>query len=506
VRDETRVVRVDSESPSDSNARCAAHRLLTSVTASADRLGESLARAATQRGLAVTLADGSRRPIPIGALPVVIDGREIERRGELAARLASATAKAARWRMSGAHRAVTLAALGPAESRLVRATWDGPEQLAVARVDFMGSPTLQALEVNATIPAMQGYSDIAAESWLRTFAGGRADLHELIAANGSNADALLHALVELYGALRGGQPGALGILCRRGDAQLSELTWLRDRFCAAGLATSIVHPDGLVLRAGLLHHDGRALPLIYRHLFLNRLDATPAPDVEAALLAPSRVGTLVLNRPAPHLEMKSTLAWLSRCVDAPELADRLGLTARECEAIASSVPWTRQLGAAGEGFATAEDLQEIVEHPSMFVLKRSWSYGGSDVFIGRASATVEFRDCAQRSFPGVERWDDLVRRAAADTRGGGFVVQRAVLRQTGRQIFCTPDAIRHVDAVTDYAAYASLGATAAWSGVCRAAASDIVNIVGGGAVVPILRREVAERLFPDAPSSMARQE
>jgi len=47
----------------------------------------------------------------------------------------------------------------------------------------------------------------------------------------------------------------------------------------------------------------------------------------------------------------------------------------------------------------------------------------------------------------------------------------------------------------DYAAYASLGLEGiAWGGVVRAAPSAIVNIVGGGGVVPLLTREVAAAL------------
>jgi hypothetical protein len=48
----------------------------------------------------------------------------------------------------------------------------------------------------------------------------------------------------------------------------------------------------------------------------------------------------------------------------------------------------------------------------------------------------------------------------------------------------------------DYSAYASvgLGQEPAWGGVCRGSVSQVVNIVGGGGVLPLLTREVADRL------------
>lgn len=467
------------------------HPLIAQAMTRAD-LGRTLATRASESGLAVTGADGSKRAIPIGALPVIVPADEIDRRTRLAATLVSATAKAARWRLGGEHRANVLAALGPSERRFVEATWDREDTLAVGRVDFLGAPTLQALEVNATIPAMQGYSDIAAESWLKTFAGKRSDIAALIRANGSNALALLDALATIYRNARPDELGRVGLLCRRGDAQLTELAFLRDRFTAAGMDAVIVYPDELTWRRGSLHHDGRPLPLVYRHLFLSRLDASPSPALEAAMLEERSTGTLVLNRPAPHLEMKSTLAVLSAALDTP-LGDRLALSSDEIDAVRSSVPWTRRLlPHAHEGSRSFLDV--VTQSPDDYVLKRSWSYGGNEVFVGRGRGDDAFWRRVHATYPDVNVWSELVERAAQDDRGGGFVVQRAVARRQERQLLCTPDAVDWRMVTTDYAAYASLGATPAWSGVCRAAASDIVNIVGGGAVVPLLTQEVADAL------------
>lgn len=451
--------------------------------------GRSLSARAFEAGLAVTLPDGAMRPIPIGAIPVVIDDAEVEARNRIAAHLTSATAKAARWRLAGAERATTLAALSPTEQRLVLATEHLPTVLAVARVDFLGAA---ALEVNATIPAMQGYSDIAVASWLQEYAG-RSDLDALLMRNGRNGTALLEALLSLYFAARTQAPARIGLLCRRGDSQLTELVHLQRSFVAAGHDCTIVHPDELEFTDGYLLHRGERLSLVYRHLFLNRLDASPSAAVEAAIAQQGGPGTLVLNRPAPHLEMKSTLALLSAAASDDAAATRLQLTVEERTAIVQSVPWTRRLAQLD-----ARERSEVEAEPDRFVLKRSWSYGGHDVFIGRARDSAEFHARRQRSFPQAQDWSALCRAAADDRRGDGFIVQRAVEVTRAPQWLCTPERVQQAEVVTDYAAYATLGAAPAWSGVCRASASDIVNIVGGGGVVPLLRRSVAERVLSDA--------
>lgn len=465
-----------------------AHALLAQIRSRAESVATGLAQSAFDAGLAVTARDGSRRPIPIGALPVIASAAFIESQAAIASTLLAAADKAARWRLAGAQRDDVLTSLGPTERRMVEATGCGPRALAVGRVDFFGAQAAQALEVNATIPAMQGYADIAAERWLHAFAGDRTDLAALVEANGSNTRALFDALVALYRDARGHAAGSIALLCRRGDAQLTELQFIRGRFEHFGVEATIVHPDELAWSAAFLWRDGRRLPLVYRHLFLNRLDRDPSPALEAALADRTGRGTLVLNRPAPQIEMKSTLAVLSAAVDTP-LAEAMGLTPEERSAVRERMPWTRLLR-SGDAL-----VDEVSADPDGFVLKRSWSYGGTEVFVGRARHTDGFWPRAQASFAGVDDWPSLVASAAVDTRGGGFIVQRAVPRSDGEQLLCAPAGARWLRVATDYAAFASLGATPAWSGVCRASASDIVNIVGGGALVPLLRREVADRLI-----------
>ena len=72
------------------------HEFLEVLRQEAVHFGPGLARTAYARGLAVTLKDGTTRPIPVTATPVILDAEEIRRRATLSAHLASATLKMTR--------------------------------------------------------------------------------------------------------------------------------------------------------------------------------------------------------------------------------------------------------------------------------------------------------------------------------------------------------------------------------------------------------------------------
>ncbi|HVF33749.1 MAG TPA: hypothetical protein VND91_00315 [Candidatus Saccharimonadia bacterium] len=464
--------------------------------------GTDLARRALELGLAVTRTDGSLRAIPIGSTPVVVDTREIERRRVLATQLVEATARAARHALEGPDRIRLLGAMRPVERRLVEATWRGLDRLATARVDFsvLGN-ALAALEVNTTIPAMQGYSDIAARAYIE-HAGASAGMtpaaiEALIVRNGSNADALRVALEESLRAHDPDQPlRTVALLCRRGDAQATELQWLRARFEAAGLDAAIVHPDE-VESADPFSARGRAWQLVYRHLFASRLDDEPAPAVEAALANWNGGASLVVNPPSAHLEMKGTFAILSTLLADEAAAAEAGITPHARASLRDAVPWTRWLDPGPSDLPGGERTRDlaaaIAAAPEHYVIKRSWSYGGTGVFVGAEAHDEVFATRLTQAFGGAIRdWAALCAHAARD---GRYVVQ--VNAPTGRVAMSlhTPDATASGDMRVDYAAFASLGTSGAgWGGVVRAAPSAIVNIVGGGGVVPILRREVDDAL------------
>jgi hypothetical protein len=94
-------------------------------------------------------------------------------------------------------------------------------------------------------------------------------------------------------------------------------------------------------------------------------------------------------------------------------------------------------------------------------------------------------------------WPALVERTEADRAGGGFVVQQVVQTTPQTHVLCTETGTSEEPLIVDFSAYASvgLGSQPRWGGVCRGSLSYIVNIVGGGGVLPLLNDQVATSLL-----------
>ncbi|MBN1204816.1 MAG: hypothetical protein JXB05_07825 [Myxococcaceae bacterium] len=483
------------------------NELLEVLRFQAPKFGAELARTAHGRGLAVTQKDGTTRPIPITATPVILDAAEIRRRAELAAKLSSATLKMADAVLNGGSRDVLLGALSPLERSIAERTWQQVVRLATTRVDFFVDTGNQprALEINTTIPAMQGYSDIAARSFIevvaRHFNYPERAIHALLTLNGSNAMALYRALLDGYALERKGQqPETIALLCRRNDAQLTELRYLAERFREFGADADLVHPDEVSGDDAFIV-NGKKYDLVYRHLFVRRLEEHPAPWVEEFLGTVPGKKAVFLNPPTSQMEVKATFALLSQAVAEPELAEGAGLSPEELEAIRACVPWTRRFRrgpAVGPGGDKWDDLvAAVAAEPRRFVLKRSWDYGGKAVFLGRSVGSVPYNERAQALYGGPLSWAELCERATSDTTGGGYVVQEVVETQPEDHLLCTETGALPTSFYVDYSAYASVGFSKqpAWGGVCRGSMGEIVNIVGGGGVLPLITTEVAHKLL-----------
>jgi hypothetical protein len=474
--------------------------LMHALRFDAKHFGPELANTAYARGLAVTnKADGSTKPIPITATPVIIDELELKRRQQLSALLSSATLKMSRAVLDGLHRDVVFAGLSPLEQMMAEATSQRLSTLVTTRVDFFAAAEskIKALEVNATIPAMQGYSDIAANTFIEVVGRFWRAPDHLIAAwqakNGSNALALYRALVDGYAQVRPGRtPERMALLSRRNDAQASEQRYLCERFRDLGADADIVHPDQLsgddAVRA-----NGKTYDLIYRHLFVRRLEE---PGLEGAgyvrqlLAEPNGTRAVVLNPPASQVEVKAVFALLSEATENAAIAQAAHLSGAELEAIATTVPWTRVF--RGDGL-----LEKVSKNPDAYVLKRSWDYGGRAVFVGRTRTESTFGDRVKAAYGEPLDWAALCAKALNDPQGGGFVVQQVVDIHPENHLLCSASTQESVDLYVDFSAYASVGLPnqPAWGGVCRGSLSHIVNIVGGGGVLPLLTDEVANRLL-----------
>ena len=472
-------------------------RLAAALRRRAHALGPALARLADDRGLAVVTPDGGRRSIPIALLPVVLDENELARRARLARLLSSAGVAMARLALARPElRARLLGALSPLEAEL--AVLRPLTMLATTRVDFLEGRGLRALELNATIPAMQGYSDIAAEALIDVVgqAAGADDATRARwrDANGSNARALHHALLAGYARVRPNQtPRRVAILCRRHDAQLTEISFLRARFEAMGTPTDVIYPSLLTGDDRGVCVGERRYDLVYRHLFVRRVeepDVDPRGQARRLLFDDVGARAVLLNPPASPVEVKSVFALLSASVDDDDLAAAAGLSDDERGAVAEAVPWTRELR---DGALVAQ----LAGDPDRYVLKRAWDYGGRAVFIGRERDQPSFAERVRAAWPDLTpSWPEVCARAATDARGGGFVAQEIIDAAPQENLLCEPSGVRALALTVDFSAYASvgIGVDPPWGAVCRGAPSRIVNIVGGGGVVPVLRAEVARAL------------
>lgn len=476
----------------------AAHikELTEALRAGAKSFGPELAHTAAKRGLAFTNPDGTQRPLPISATPVVMAKAELDRRVGLAAVLARASEKMARAVLGGPAKQMLLGGLSPLERRTAELTFQWTRPLVTTRVDFFVGKTVSALEVNATIPAMQGYSDIATQTFLEVV-GRHLKLPEktvasLIAQNGSNALALYRALLSGYAVVRPGQaPNRIALLCRRHDAQLTEQLWLRDRFRDFGADADVVHPDQLsgddAVRAG-----GKAYDLVYRHLFVRRLEESGMQGAEyVTRLLQEKNGTraVVLNPPASQIEEKLVFALLSQALKDEGLRQSAGLDDEELDAIRDAVPWTRPF--FDEGLA-----KQIASEPDRYVLKRNWDYGGRTVFVGRTRNEPGFQERVRAAYGAELSWEALCARAISDRKGGGLIVQELVETTPEAHVICSGNDQRAVDLYVDFSTYASVGLAPQppWTGVCRGSVSHIVNLHGGGGLLPLLTDEVAKVL------------
>jgi hypothetical protein len=435
---------------------------------------EAVGRAAAERawadGLTVLKADGAVAPIPLVAEPEVLSRAALAALAREAELILSGAVKLARALLRSGD-ARDRAALeepfsGLEAEAMAKLFTDAPLPVMVARVDFLvpeGGGAPRALELNATIPAMPGYADLAAFSWIRAAAVARGktprEAEALVARCGSHMERLREALVAAY-RQRGGtlERPSIAIVARPGDAQVGELRRIAAHFRQMGHRAENVVPQDC---------EPERWDVLYRHVWAHRVD--PAAPFARALRDPAR--HVLLNPVNGLLEAKALFARLSEAAEDDALAARAGLDPEE-RAAASRLPWTRRLG---------PDLApRVVAERERFVLKRSWDYGGKSVHLGAETP------------PGD--WPRIVAEAAEDRKGGGFVAQERIFAVRKPATRIVPDGVTRGDLYRDVSTYCGIGPSRPSGSVVRAAASPIVNILGGGGLAPVLPEDVHEAL------------
>jgi hypothetical protein len=435
-----------------------------------ERVGRAAAERAWSEGMTVLRPDGTVVPIPLVAEPEVLPRAALAALAREAERILSGAVKLARALLSSGD-ARDRAALeepfaGLEREAMEKLFTEAPLPAMVARVDFLapadGGPP-RALELNATIPAMPAYADLAAHAWIRAAARarGRSPREEgaLVAACGSHMERLREALVAFYRS-RGGtrERPSIALVARPGDAQIGELRRLAAHFRQMGHEARNLVPAEC---------EPERWDVLYRHVWANRVD--PAAPFARALRAPGRY---VLANPVNGLlEAKALFARLSECAEDDALAARAGLDAEE-RAAAARLPRTRRLDEAVAA--------RIVAERPRWVVKRSWDYGGKSVHLG-----AELTD---------EAWARAVGEAVRDARGGGFVAQERIFAARRPATRVAPEGTTRLELYRDISTYCGLGASRPDGSVVRAATSPIVNILGGGGLAPVVPEDVHEAL------------
>jgi hypothetical protein len=472
-------------------------------------LGRAYAQSARERGVFVVKPDGSEVAIPPLITPAAIEARTMAQVSADAHAVLSALVRLTEVLMTDPAQAPLrkrlFGSFTPLEAEGLQRTWRDAAHLATARVDFLvdtsGRP--RALEVNTTIPAMQGYSDCIAEAFLRELARVRgfttAQADALVAQNGRNTDDLLASLIAHLQRLGGARTEGLviAIVARRGDAQRGELEHYVRRWGELGHDAYLAAPDDVHREEGRARVQGRTPDLIYRHIFARRLE--PTSEFGQMLLEPGRYH--ILNPISSHLEVKGMLGLASAAADPVEPDDRWRLSDDERAAIRRTVPWTRLLQPgptrAPDGSAVDDLVAWTRAHGAALVLKRSWDYGGKSVFLGTELDTEssQSRLRALTGRPGELSWAELVDFALGDT--DAWVVQALVPGERETHLRVEPDgSVAERRLYVDLSAYTNTGpAPRPTGGAVRASESRIVNILGGGGLAPLVRADVIDALL-----------
>src|SRR3990172_809851 len=192
-------------------------------------VGRAAAEEAWRGGMTVEGPDGVVVEIPLVAEPEVLSRADLSLLAVEARAILSGAVKLARALLETGDERDRQGLMGPFQGReaeaMARLFDEAPCPAIVARVDFLapvdGPP--RALELNATIPAMPGYADLAAHAWLRAAARARGmtprQANDLVALAGSNMEALREALTAFYRWRGGARAGpSIALVARPGDA------------------------------------------------------------------------------------------------------------------------------------------------------------------------------------------------------------------------------------------------------------------------------------------------
>ncbi len=442
---------------------------------------EILRRELRARGVAVWNAlEGKFQPIPVALTPTVVRSSDWQSLVQDARLVLGTFPKLMSWLQRLEQRHLFAQIFGGLSSIEALAAQSDPMASwghATTRVDlFWHHGAIKIIEVNATIPAMQAYSDQTTQAWIT--AGGMIDLRNQKISD--NQGDLLRGLLSLY--RRDGGTVAMpriAILHRPGDSQLGELQNLCRDWNSRGYQAVLVTPEDLLSSGDIWMAHGEPCDLVYRHLFAWRLEGG---ELAQTMLHSRR--THIYNPISAHYETKAFLAVLSQVADNACLAHQAGIMDAEMQVIKKRVPWSRIISA--EDVATS--AAELQDRLPQLVLKRSLGYGGHHVIMGDSwshpKTQVQLKSLTQLSIPiSLPAFLDWVRHEdkslwIAQERMSGAQRTTEVLTASGIETWNTwYDASVFINTGSEFLS---------GGGVSRVGKTPVVNIGTGGGLAPFI--------------------
>jgi hypothetical protein len=337
-----------------------------------------------------------------------------------------------------------------------------------SRVDtFLLPASLQAAEYNAESPAGFGYTERLAAlfSQLPVMERFRASFEvEAYALS----EPMLEALMASYRDWGGtAQPPTIGIVDWRDVPTWSEFEILQERFTSLGVPTIVCAPEDLEFDGRALRGLGRTIDLLYRRVLINDITSRPA-ECEALVRACEAKAVCMANSFRCKIPHKK--AFFAVLTD-PRHAGLFN--AREHDAIARHVPWTRVVreGRTSKGAETFDLVPWVRRHREGLVLKPNDEYGGAGVTLGWETAEAA--------------WDAALEDALAAPDGTWIVQEKIAVRREVFPWFEGGGNAVMKDMLVDMAPYLFRGRLAGF--LTRLSATGLANVTSGGGQVPSFR-------------------
>ena len=426
--------------------------------------------------------------IPAGIKPLIIADEVWHLMQEDSRQIVSALEKVALWLTLDGQRNLAKSLYSDLGSIELLAAKDQSQfnaGLATARLDlFYDGESLQVIEANTTIPAMQAYSDMIRIAYFEALGKPLQDPKR------SNSFDLLQSLLLHY-QKNGGKNSkpSIAIVARPGDSQLAELLWLQHLWQnVLGYETCLLHPGDISLQDNRLWALNKPIDLVYRHIFAHRLE--PKSSFYEACTQSRRFQ--IFNPVAAHLEAKGVFAELSRLTMVPSLCEAARLTAPEIYACQKRLVWSRILQPGSmrgpDGEKVAEMSSWVKARAKDIVVKSSLGYGGSGVFLGEEFSRVATQQRVQLLL-GVAyevSWADFVD-FCLKQRLGTWIVQKRLQGKKSRNQFLVQGVLEEQDTYFDCSIFANSGVEGlAFGGASRFASTAIVNLGQRGGLAPLL--------------------